>query len=151
MLFRSRLNRNVGVSEWEVGIALPLWLPGEQGRLSAIVNAERDQYDTGLTAAKLKIAGDVRDAYWQAHLSETELALARRKAQEAAVLAADVERRVKAGDLARVDLNQAQAAERLARAALTEAEIKAFKARQAFSVLTGMRSEERRVGKECRL
>ena len=133
-----RLNRNVGVREWEVGIALPLWLPGEQGRLSAIVNAERDQYDTGLTAAKLKIAGDVRDAYWQAHLTENELALARRKAQEAAVLAADVERRVKAGDLARVDLNQAQAAERLSRAALTEAEVKDFKARQAFAVLTGM-------------
>ncbi len=133
-----RLNRNTGVSEWEVGIALPLWLPGEQGRLSALVNAERDQYDTGLTAAKLRIAGDVRDAYWQAHLTENELALARRKAQEAAVLAADVERRVKAGDLARVDLNQAQAAERLARAALTEAEIKDFKARQAFAVLTGM-------------
>ena len=131
-----RLNRNEGVQEWEAEIALPLWLPGERGRQSAIVNAERDQYDTGLTAAKLKIAGEVRDAYWQARLAENELALARRKAEEAAALAADVERRVKAGDLARVDLNQAQAAERLARAALTEAEIKAFKARQAFDVLT---------------
>ncbi len=133
-----RLNRNAGVSEWEAEIALPLWLPGEQGRQGAIVNAERDQYDTGLTAAKLKIAGEVRDAYWQVRLAENELTLARRKAEEAAALAADVERRVKAGDLARVDLNQAQAAERLARAALTEAEIKAFKARQAFDVLTGM-------------
>ena len=133
-----RFHRNEGARELEAGIALPLWLPGEQGRQSAIVNAERDQYDTGLTAAKLKIAGEVRDAYWQVRLAENELALARRKAEEAAVLAADVERRVKAGDLARVDLNQAQAAERLARAALTEAEIKAFKARQAFDVLTGM-------------
>jgi cobalt-zinc-cadmium efflux system outer membrane protein len=70
-------------------------------------------------------------------LAENELALARRKAEEAAALAAVVERRVKAGDLARVDLNQALMAERLARAALTEAEIKAFKARQAFEVLTG--------------
>ena len=133
-----RLNRNHGVQEWEAEIALPLWLPGERGRQSAIVNAERDQYDTGLTAAKLKIAGEVRDAYWQVRLAENELVLARRKAQEAAALAADVERRVKAGDLARVDLNQAQAAERLARAALTEAEIKVFKARQAFDVLTGV-------------
>lgn len=133
-----RLHRNEGVQEWEAGIALPLWLPGEQGRQSAIINAERDQYDTGLKAVKLKIAGEVRDAYWQARLAENELVLARRKAEEAAALAADVERRVKAGDLARVDLNQSQAAERLARAALTEAEIKAFKARQAFAVLTGM-------------
>ena len=133
-----RLNRRDGVSEWEAGIALPLWLPGQQARHTSIANAEREQYDSGLTAAKLKIAGDVRDAYWQTHLTENEFALARRKAQEAAVLAADVERRVKAGDLARVDLNQAQAAERLTRAALTEAEIKAFKTRQAFTVLTGM-------------
>lgn len=133
-----RFHRNEGAREVEVGLALPLWLPGERGRQTSIVTAERDQYDTGLAAAKLKIAAEVRDVYWQVRLAGNELALARRKALEAAALAADVERRVKAGDLARVDLNQAQAAERLARAALTEAEIKAFRARQAFDVLTGV-------------
>ena len=133
-----RLNRNQGSNEWEAGLALPLWLPGEPGRQSAIVSAERNQYDTALAAAKLKVAGEVRDTYWQARLTENELALARRKAQEAAALAADVERRVKAGDLARIDFNQAQAAERLARAALVEAEIKIFRAMQGFNVLTGL-------------
>ena len=143
-----RLTGNDGVREWEAEIALPLWLPGEQGRQNAIVNAERDQYDTGLTAAKLKIAGEVRDAYWLARLSENEVALARRKAQEAATLEADVERRVKAGDLARVDLNQAQAAERLACATVTDAEVKAFRAQQAFAVLTGVSALP--VGEEMR-
>ncbi len=133
-----RLNRNEGQSEWEAGIALPLWLPGERGRQGAIVSAERDQYGAALVAAKLKLAGEVRDAYWHVRLTENELALARRKVEEAAVLAGDVERRVKAGDLSRVDLNQAQAAERLARAALTEAEIKTFRARQTFNLLTGL-------------
>ena len=133
-----RFHRDQGARELSAGIALPLWLPGEQGRQDAIVSAERDQYHAGLAAAKLRIAGEVRDAYWQVRLAENDLALARRKAEEAAALAADVERRVKAGDLARVDLNQAQAAERLARAALAEAEIKTFKARQAFKVLTGL-------------
>jgi len=133
-----RFHRDQGAREFDVGIALPLWLPGEQGRQAAIVSAERDQYDTTLAAAKLKLAGEVRDAYWQVRLTENELALARRKVEEAAVLAADVERRVKAGDLARVDLNQAQTAERLARAALAEAEIKTFRARQGFKVLTGL-------------
>lgn len=132
-----RLHRDQGARELSAAIALPLWLPGEQGRQGAIVNAEFDQYNAALVAAKLKVAGDVRDAYWQARLAENELALARRKAEEAAALVADVERRVKAGDLARVDLNQAQAAERLARAARTEAEIKHFRARQGFNVLTG--------------
>jgi len=133
-----RLHRDQGARELSAGIALPLWLPGEQGRQDAIVSAERDQYNAALAAAKLKVAGEVRDAYWQVRLTENELALARRKVEEAEVLAADVERRVKAGDLARVDLNQAQAAERLARAALAEAEIKTFRARQGFNVLTGL-------------
>ena len=133
-----RLNRNDGAREWEAEIALPLWLPGEQARQNSIANAEQDQYDTSLTATKLKVAGEVRDTYWQARLAENELTLARRKAQEAAALAADVERRVKAGDLARVEFNQAQGAERLARATLIETEIKAFKAQQAFAVLTNM-------------
>jgi outer membrane protein, heavy metal efflux system len=133
-----RLNRNEGQREWEAGIAMPLWLPGEQGRQAAIVSAERDQYDTALSATKLKVAGDVRDAYWQARLAENELALARRKVEDAAAIAADVDRRVKAGDLARVDLNQAKAAELLARGALAEAEVKVFRARQGFDVLTGL-------------
>jgi len=133
-----RLHRDQGARELSAGIALPLWLPGEQGRQGAIVSADRDQYDAALAAAKLKVAGEVRDAYWQVRLTENELALARRKVVEASLLAVDVERRLKAGDLARIDLNQAQAAERLARAALAEAEIKTFRARQGFSVLTGL-------------
>lgn len=133
-----RLNRNQGAREWEAEIALPLWLPGEQGRQGAIVSAELDQYNAALVAAKLKVAGEVRDAYWQTRLAENELALARRKAEEAVALAADVERRVKAGDLARVDLNQAKAAEHLARAALTDTEARTFRARQGFDVLTGL-------------
>ncbi len=103
------MHGNDGVREWEAEIALPLWLPGEKGRQTAIVNAERDQYDTGLTAAKLKIAGEVRDTYWQARLTENELTLARRKVEEAAALAA-----------------------------VAEAEVKAFRAQQAFNVLTGL-------------
>lgn len=132
-----RFHRDEGAREVSAGIALPLWLPGERGRQTAIANAERDQYAAALTAAKLRIAGEVRDAYWQARLAGNELALARRKVEEAAALATDVERRVKAGDLARVDLNQAQAAERLARGALAEAEFRAFRAIQGFKVLTG--------------
>ena len=133
-----RLHRNQGARELTAAIALPLWLPGEKGRQDAIVSTESDQYHAVLVAAKLKVAGEVRDAYWQIRLTENELALARRKVEEAGVLATDVERRVKAGDLARVDLNQAQAAERLARGALAEAEIKTFRAKQGFTVLTGL-------------
>ncbi len=135
-----QVNRNEGRREWEAELSLPLWLPGQKRRQTAVVDAERGQFDTMVAAAKLKIAGEVRDAYWQARLAETELALVRRKVEEAAALAGDVARRVKAGDLARVDSNQAQAAEHSARGALADAGQKAFRARQAFATLTGMAS-----------
>ncbi len=133
-----QVNRNEGRREWEAEFSLPLWLPGQKGRQTAVVDAERSQFDTAVAAARLRIAGEVRDSYWQARLAESELALARRKVEEATTLAGDVARRVNAGDLARVDLNQAQAAGHSARAALAEAESKAFRARQAFATLTGM-------------
>ncbi|MBI4291846.1 MAG: TolC family protein [Betaproteobacteria bacterium] len=131
-------NRNEGKREWEAEFSLPLWLPGQRERAAALADAERDQYGTSVTAAKLKIAGEVRDTYWQARIADIELAHARRKVEEAAALAGDVGRRVDAGDLARVDLNQAQAAQHVARAALAEVEVKAFRAHQSFSTLTGM-------------
>jgi len=131
-------NRNEGRREWEAEISLPLWLPGQKGRQTAVLDAERSQFDTGVAAARLKIAGEVREIYWQARLADSEFALARRKVEAAATLAGDVARRVNAGDLARVDMNQAQAAQQSARAALAEAELKTFRAHQAFATLTGM-------------
>ena len=133
-----RLNHNQGSNEWEAELALPLWLPGERVRQTAVVDAEQNQYDVALAAAKLKVAGEVREAFWQARLADNEVALARRKVEEAATLASDVERRVKAGDLARIDFNQARGAEAGARAALTDAQVRSYKARRTFEFLTGM-------------
>lgn len=131
-----RLNRNQGGNEWEAELALPLWLPGERARRLAVVLAQQEQYGTSINAAKLKVAGEVREAYWQARLAENERALARRKVEVAAELASDVERQVTAGDLARVDLNQARADEASARATLAEAEVKSYKAHRVFEFLT---------------
>lgn len=133
-----RFNRNLGRREWEAELDIPLWLPGESSRQLGVVEAEQAALDARLATVKWKLAGEVRDAYWDARLTELELALARRKVEETSLLAGDVERRVKAGDLARADLNQAQAAEQAARAALAEAEARAFRAQQAFTVLTGL-------------
>jgi cobalt-zinc-cadmium efflux system outer membrane protein len=130
--------QNEGQRELEAEIALPIWLPGQSARRTAVVDAERGQLEGTLAAAKWKVAGEVREAYWEARIAEVERALASRKVGEAAALAADVARRVKAGDLARVDLNQAQGAEQSARVAAAEAGLKAFRARQAFEILTGI-------------
>jgi cobalt-zinc-cadmium efflux system outer membrane protein len=91
-------------------------------------------------AQRWRLAGEVREAYWQARLAATELEVARRKVGESVALAADVERRLKAGDLARSDLNQARVVEQLARATNAETRARAYRSAQVFFVLTGLKT-----------
>ena len=133
-----RFNRNAGTRELEGELAVPLWLPGQRGRLAALVGAEADLRRDALAAARLKLAGEVRDAYWQARSAVSDAAVARRRLDDAAALAADVERRLKAGDLARTDFNQAKGAENAARAAVGEAELRKTRSLQSFTLLTGL-------------
>jgi cobalt-zinc-cadmium efflux system outer membrane protein len=133
-------NQNYGVRELEGVISLPVWTPGTRDAARILAHAESGQFDSGLRAQRWRLAGEVREAYWQARLAATEQELAQRKVDEAVALAADVRRRLNAGDLARTDLNQARGAEQLARAALADTRARAYRAAQAFAVLTGLQS-----------
>lgn len=133
-----RFNQNRGDRETEAEISAPVWMPGARDAVQRVAAAESAYLDAGNLAARLRVAGEVRDSYWQARLAQNERDLAARKAEAAALLMQDVERRYKAGDLARADLNQAQGAERLARAVHADAEGRAFRALKAFTALTGL-------------
>lgn len=133
-----RLNRNAGSREVEAELSVPLWLPGQRQRESAVAAADQDLQRETLDSAKWKLAGEVRDAYWQVRSSEAERSAAARRLDDAVALAADVERRLKAGDLARTDFNQAKGAEHTARSAASEAEVRTSRALQAFTTLTGL-------------
>jgi outer membrane protein, heavy metal efflux system len=133
-------NQNAGVREFEGVLSFPVWTPGTRQSAQVLASAESEQFDAGLRAQRWRLAGEVREAYWQARLAANELGLARRKVDEAVLLAADVERRLKAGDLARSDLNQARGVEQVARAAFAETSARAYRGAQAFSVLTGLKT-----------
>lgn len=132
-----RLNRNAGARELEAELALPLWLPGQRRRESALVAAQQDLLRDAQDSARWKLAGEVREAFWQARATEAESAALKRRLDDAVALAGDVERRFKAGDLARTDFNQARGAEQAARAAAGEAEVRLARAAQAYTLLTG--------------
>lgn len=116
-----RLNSNGGGREYEVAIAVPLWLPGERGRAGELADAERGALDARLQAARLRVAASVRGAWWAVQRARLEDALARDRVANAQQLAADVAKRVRAGDLARSDQFQADSAVAQAEAALAEA------------------------------
>lgn len=133
-----QLNDDRGRREWEAEVEVPLWLPGQRAKQQATITAEAASYTEAVSAAKWRVAGEVREAYWDARLADIERSTAERKLVEAKALSADVERRVNAGDLPKVDLNQARSAEQAARIALTQAETTALQAQQRFKALTGL-------------
>lgn len=133
-----RLNRRAGAREVEAELSVPLWLPGQRQRESTLAGAEQDLQRDALDSAKWKLAGEVREAYWQARAADAERIAALRRLDDAVALAADVERRLKAGDLARTDFNQAKGAEHSARGAANEADARTARALLAFTTLTGL-------------
>ena len=111
-----------GGREYEAIVALPLWLPGERMRAASLADAQLEAVDFRARAAQLKLAGTVREAWWTLKRAEGEAAAARDRLASAQQLAADVTRRVQAGDLARADQHQAESAVAQAQAAVAEAD-----------------------------
>lgn len=137
-----RLNRNQGLREIEVGVAVPLWLPGERGRSQALADAEGRAVDSRLAAAQLRVAASVREAWWSWQRARAEADTARAQQANAGRIAADVARRLKAGDLARADQHQADGAVAAADAAVAQADAAALAAGLLVRTLTAWPTSE---------
>ncbi|KTT14577.1 TolC family protein [Pseudacidovorax intermedius] len=132
-----RANANDGQREWEVGLAIPLWRPGERSRGQAVAQAEAAAVALREQAARLRLAGALREAWWPWARARIEQQVADAQLAHTRTLAADVERRWRAGDLARSDLLQAQGTVAAARAAQAEAARAAVEAALRWQALTG--------------
>ena len=132
-----RFNGNAGGREYEAGLALALWLPGERERAARLADAELGAHEARLVAAKLRTAAQVREAWWAWQRATLERDLARDRLAHAQQLATDVNRRVAAGDLARADQYQAEGAVAQAEAALAEATAAHGAAQQALRLQAG--------------
>ncbi|CAN7587253.1 TolC family protein [Acidovorax sp. LjRoot117] len=116
-----RPGSNQGSREYEVGVALPLWLPGERARKAALGDAEMKAVESRRLAAQLQLAATVREAWWTLQRAQAELGLAQDRLQNAQRLRADVALRFQAGDMSRADQAQADSAVAQAEAAVAEA------------------------------
>lgn len=132
----TKTERSGSSREYEASVAFPLWLPGERTRAASLAAAQLESVDFRVRAAQLKLAGTVRDAWWALTRSEVELAASRDRLTSAQQLAADVTRRVQAGDLARADRNQAESAVAQAEAAVAEADSARAVAQGALRAIT---------------
>ena len=141
-----RLGSSQGARELEVGVVVPLWLPGERSRSAALADAEGAAIESRATAAQLRVAATVRDAWWQWQRARIEVGAARDQLENSRLIAADVARRAKAGDLARADQHQADGAVASAEASVAQAAAGLAAARQHLRALAGAAPASSEVG-----
>jgi cobalt-zinc-cadmium efflux system outer membrane protein len=104
----SGLGSRNGLSEWEWGLEMPIWLPGQRTARRRVAEQDRQGVAASEQALRLAIAGTVREALWQIALLRNRATLAHREWQTARQLEQDVARRVRLGDLPESDLVLAQ-------------------------------------------
>jgi outer membrane protein TolC len=137
-----RLGADRGRQEWELEIAAPLWLPRQQAAQKALGASTREEVRASQRALRLQLAGELREAWWAVAAARNGEQLAQRRARTASGLEADVLRRSKAGELARVDANLASGERLDAQAALATAHSERLQAEEAFRALSAMDAPE---------
>jgi outer membrane protein TolC len=127
-----------GYREWEGGVDLPLWLPGQR----AAQRREADQVygaaDALARSRKLDVAGEVRERLWSVALARSSQREAQLAYDSAQALERDIRRRVEAGELPRSDLLLAQKETLLREDDLRQAGNRVRQAERRFQAYTGL-------------
>ena len=132
-----RFHANQGQREWEVEMAVPLWLPGQKAAQSAEATSSQAQVVAQQHALRLQLAGELRTAWWAVAAARQTRAQAQQRLDTAQALMANVQRRYRAGELARIDANLAQREVLAAQGALADSDAALLQTEQAFRTLTG--------------
>lgn len=132
-----RVTRNHGAREFDIGLTVPLWLPGERRISNALADAQAAVVESRTAAARLRLAAAVREAWWTWQRASLEAEVARGQLDSTRRVADDVAHRARAGELARADQHQADGAVAAARAGLAQAEAAAAAALQQVQSLAG--------------
>lgn len=133
-----RLQSNIGVRETEMALAVPIWLPGQKSAKQQAADSLSSLSQLSETEGKLRIAEVVRELHWQIAELQASQSLSKQQTSTFAAIASDVDKRVKAGDLARADALAAKGELLSAQAAQSQAETQLEATKRQWTALTGL-------------
>ncbi|MPS93190.1 MAG: TolC family protein [Comamonas sp.] len=133
-----RLQSNNGARETEVALAVPLWLPGQKNAKQQTADALSSLSQLSEAEGRLRVAEVVRELHWQIAELQASQSLSKQQTSTFAAIASDVDKRVKAGDLARADALAAKGELLSAQAAQSQAETQLEAAMHQWTALTGL-------------
>ena len=132
-----RLQARTGRQEWELEIATPLWQRGQREAQRSEAQANLSLLAARTLAQRLELAGQVREAWWDVMAARDATALLSLRLASAHELQLDVERRWRAGDLARTDANTARAETQAVQSERVDAQREERRAELAWLALVG--------------
>jgi outer membrane protein, heavy metal efflux system len=135
-----RIGSNNGLRGLEVELSAPLWNAGLRSATQSQIERDEQRFLLAGQAAKLKLSGELRELAARYALAQSDQLLAKRKVSEAQSLADDVAKRVRAGDVARVDNLMAQSAVALAQGQLETAQTELAALQNQWQTITGLQA-----------
>lgn len=133
-----QLGSDDGFREWEAGVSLPLWKPGQRRAATSVADKAAIVAESRSQSLLLTVAGEVRERMWEAELMQNNLELAKKEWDTAIALEHSVRRRVELGELARTDLLLASDSGLSKRASYLRAQKEFRNALQRYKSYTGM-------------
>ena len=127
-----------GYREWEGGIDLPLWWPGQRQRYRKEAETSLSLAAAMTAAKRLQITGEVRRRLWAVALAEAERDQAAQSLGIARELSHGVSRRVAAGELPRSDSLLAEKSVLAAEDSLQQADNRLRQQLARFTSYTGV-------------
>lgn len=98
------VTENDGFRNWEGGVEMPLWMPGQRDRRNKVADATVREADATRRLQHWQVAGEVRELLWSLKMAAAEVGLAEQALDSARTLENEVKKRAEAGELARSDL-----------------------------------------------
>lgn len=127
-----------GGRESEISVASPIWLPGQKRAREALAARSSEELAAQIGATRLAVAGLVRNRMWEAAAAEVRLQEKQDHLHHLEGFLDEVQRRVKAGDLARSDGLLALQEVLAARIDVANARTAAAEALARYRVTTGL-------------
>lgn len=127
-----------GEKGWEAELELPIWLPGQRAAREAIAKDAALGFTDLRDNLALQVAGLLRNALWDISMVSSQAKLAKSRYETAQALVHDVEKRFKAGDLAKTDVMLAQNEAYQAETFKLRADAEVKHAEFRYQLLTGL-------------
>lgn len=124
--------------EWQAQMQIPIWLPGQRQARSQVAGLADDSLSQDRASLQQLAADLLRNAVWEIAMRRNDVSLMENRRHSLRSIGEDVQKRFKAGEVARLEMMQAEQETLLAERQLVTAHAELMHAQFRYQQLTGL-------------